>query len=127
MRGEEVVVFSEGERQGVGLSMLHQPYCVTFSFYGGEVVLVDAAGTEEGVRGGEVTVGVNRFGEVCQVAKLGGVPVDAVVLLECVRVAVEKVKVISKFVQGRLEEDAKRRDKGGLIAELLSAENERTS
>jgi exosome complex component RRP45 len=38
-----------------------------------------------------------------------------------------KVKEISKFISARLEEDAKKRDKGGLIKELLSAENDRVS
>lgn len=90
-------------------------------------MLCDASLLEEQLREGAATVGVNRHGEVCQIAKLGGVPVDAVVLLNCVQVALGKVKEISAFVAKKLEEDARRRDKGGVIASLLSSENDRVS
>lgn len=133
-KGEEVVVYTKAERDGVELSLLHWPLCVTFSFYGGgegeedeERILIDTTAFEEGLRTGSMTVGMNRHGEVCQIAKLGGVPIDAVTLLHCVNVAAVKVKEMSKTIQRRLEEDATRRDKGGLIAELLSSENSRVS
>lgn len=122
--GEEVTIYTLAEREPVPLSLLHHPLCVTFSFYAGETVLVDATSLEEQLREGCVTVGMNRHGEVCQIAKLGGEPVDAVTLLHCVNVALVKVKEISAFVARRLREDAKKRDKGGLLAEL-SAENDR--
>lgn len=126
VQGAEVTVYTRAEREPVPLSLLHFPLCVTFSFYGerGEDVLVDASLLEEQVREGWATVGMNRHGEVCHIAKLGGVPVDAVVLLQCTGVALVKVKEISGFVARRLGEDAKRRDKGGLMAEL-SSENAR--
>jgi exosome complex component RRP45 len=131
--GEQVTVYTPREREPVPLSLLHFPYCVTFSFYekaDGEedetTVLLDTTLVEEQLRGGSATVGINRHGEVCQIAKLGGVPVDAVAFLHCVQVALVKVKEISGFVTRRLEEDAKKRDKGGLMAEL-SAENDRVS
>lgn len=88
--------------------------------------LLDATLSEEMIRDGSCTIGMNRHGEVCQIAKLGGVPVDAVALLNCVSMASVKVKEISAFVTRRLEEDKKKRDKGGLM-ELLSAENDRVS
>ncbi|TVY17308.1 Exosome complex component RRP45, partial [Lachnellula arida] len=115
-QGERVTVYTLAEREPVPLSILHHPYCVTFSFYGGEdgeeVVLCDASLVEEQLREGAATVGLNRHGEVCQIAKLGGVPVDAVALLNCVQVALVKVREISVFVAKKLEEDARRRDKG---------------
>jgi exosome complex component RRP45 len=141
--GEAVTVYTVREREPVPLSLLHFPLCISFSFFGGgligkngerlegeggeEKVLLDANWMEEQMREGSMTVGINRHGEVCQIAKLGGMPVDAVVLLNCVSVASVKVKEISKFISARLEEDAKKRDKGGLIKELLSAENDRVS
>ena len=131
--GEKVTVYTLREREPVPLSLLHFPYCVTFSYYakeGGEegeaTVLLDTTRMEEQLREGSATIGINRHGEVCQIAKLGGVPVDAVAFLGCVQVALVKVKEISAFVTRRLEEDAKKRDKGGLMAEL-SAENDRVS
>ncbi|KUJ07114.1 exosome complex endonuclease 2/ribosomal RNA processing protein-like protein [Mollisia scopiformis] len=134
--GEGVTVYTVREREPVPLSLLHHPLCVTFSVYGEgvlgkeaeaeEKVVVDACLLEEQLREGALTVGMNRHGEVCQIAKLGGVPVDALTVLHCVNVANVKVKEISKFIDSRLQLDAKKRDKGGLMAEL-SAENDRVS
>ncbi len=136
IEGEKCTVYTPQEREPVPLSLLHFPLCITFSFYGAaaaveggeeeEKVLLDANLLEEQLREGWFTVGLNRHGEVCQIAKLGGVPVDAVALLNCVQVADVKVKEISKFISGKLEEDAKKRDKGGLMAELR-ADNDRVS
>lgn len=134
--GEGVTVYTTAEREPVPLSILHQPYCITFSFYtplpdadsdSDTICLLDATLLEEHLREGAATIGINRHGEVCQIAKLGGVEVDAVFLLNCVQVALVKVRDISKLVSGKLEEDARRRDKGGLFKELLSAENDRIS
>ncbi|EKD21239.1 uncharacterized protein L3040_000719 [Drepanopeziza brunnea f. sp. 'multigermtubi'] len=136
-KGEEVIVYSTREREPVKLSLLHFPLCVTFSFYGEgilgkdgegekEKVLLDAGLLEEQLREGSVTVGMNRHGEVCQIAKLGGVPVHALTVLRCVEVAGLKVKEMSSFIARRLQEDAKRRDKGGMEKELR-AENDRVS
>ncbi|CZR67222.1 probable rRNA processing protein [Phialocephala subalpina] len=134
--GESVTVYTLAEREPVPLSLLHHPLCITFSLYGeavlgkeaeeSEKVLLDANLLEEQLREGSLTVGMNRHGEVCQIAKLGGVPIDALMILHCVNVAGVKVKEISKFIQTRLELDAKKRNKGGLM-ELLSAENDRVS
>ncbi|KAK8194574.1 ribosomal protein S5 domain 2-type protein [Phyllosticta capitalensis] len=125
VEGEKVIVYSPREREPVALSMLHHPLCVTFSYYNnGETVLVDATMAEEQVREGEIIVTMNKFGELCQIAKYGGVPIDPVAVLQCTNVALNKVQALTKYIQGRLEEDAKKRDAGGLMAEL-SAENER--
>lgn len=107
--------------------MLHHPLCVSFSYYdGGKILLVDATQAEEQVREGEVIVTMNRHGEVCQIAKYGGVPVDAFAIIAWTNIALIKVQELSKFIRGKLDEDSKRRDAGGLIAEL-SAENDRVS
>ncbi|KAH6668867.1 exosome complex endonuclease 2/ribosomal RNA processing protein-like protein [Halenospora varia] len=111
--GQNVTIYTLREREPVPLSLLHFPYCVTFSFYkvekgkgeGDEVkMLIDGCGVEEALRDGSLTVGMNRHGEA----------------------ALVKVKDISAFVAKSLEEDAKKRDKGGMMAEL-SAENDRVS
>lgn len=88
-------------------------------------MLIDADLAEENVREGEIVVSLNRHGEICQVAKYGGLPVDPLTMLNCTTVAHEKVKVLHQFVQSRLDQDEKKRDKGGLMAELLSSENAR--
>lgn len=125
VEGEKVTVWDVREREPVKLSILHRPFCVSFSYFdGGQIVLVDATAQEEKVRDGEYFVSVNRFGECCQMAKLGGATVDAVSLLQWIKTATEKVRQIDGFVQEKLKEDERKRDVGGLIAEL-SAENAR--
>ncbi|KAL9631045.1 MAG: hypothetical protein Q9204_004419 [Flavoplaca sp. TL-2023a] len=125
VRGEEVVVHGVEERNPVPLAMLHHPLCVTMAlFEGGEKIIVDATLREQQCCEGEVVVTANKHGEVCQIAKLGGVPSDALVLLKCVDVAVSKVKELDALVAKVLEKDAAKRDIGGLMAEL-SAENAR--
>jgi exosome complex component RRP45 len=120
-----VTIYGSREREPVPLSLLHTPLCVTVSYYdGGTISLLDATAAEEGVREGETIISLNKNGELCQIAKYGGASVDAVALLNWTNQALEKVREISKVVQKRLEEDAKARDVGGLMAEL-SAENER--
>jgi len=122
--GQEVTVYTMEERVPVPLSIMHHPLCVTFSFYsGGDIWLVDADHREEQVRDADVVLTVNDF-ELCQVAKLGGAPVDPVLLIQCVNVALAKAKEVNRLVADKLAADATKRDVSGLIAEL-SAENER--
>jgi exosome complex component RRP45 len=104
---------------------MHHPICITFSFYhGGEIMLLDATLSEEHAREGEMIITMNRHGELCQIAKLGGVPVDALALLGCTNTALRKVREISELIATKLREDSTKRDIGGLIAEL-SAQNDR--
>jgi exosome complex component RRP45 len=125
VQGEKVTVFTAREREPVPLSMLHHPLCVTFSYYdAGAIVLQDATLAEEQVREGEVIVTMNKNGELCQIAKYGGVPVDALSIVDWTNKASVKVQAMSKFIEQRLKKDAEERDVGGLIAEL-SAENVR--
>jgi exosome complex component RRP45 len=126
IEGDIVTIYTAAEREPVPLSWLHSPFCVTFSYYGenGEIALVDANLLEEQLRGSSCTISLNKHGEICQVAKLGGTSVEAVSLIQCASAAIAKVKEFSTLVDQGLAEDFKRRDKGGLLAEL-SAENER--
>ena len=71
-----------------------------------------------------MVVTMNRFGEVCQIAKLGGVPVDAMTLLNCINMGRTQVHHITTLISKKLDEDMTKREVGGLIAEL-TAENER--
>ncbi|KAM0795644.1 ribosomal protein S5 domain 2-type protein [Usnea florida] len=125
VKGGRLTVFSPAERDPVPLALLHHPLCVTMrGFEDGGKWLVDATLLEQQCSEGEVVVAANAQGEVCLVRKGGGGEVDALVLLRCVEVAVGKVRELGKVVDGALEEDAKRRDKGGMSRELR-AENER--
>lgn len=125
VEGEKAIVLSVREREPIPLSILHQPLCVTFSYFEeGEIYLVDANVAEEQVRQGQVIITMNKHGEICQIAKYGGATVDPLALLSCTNIALEKVKHMSKFIQQKLDEDGKKRNKGGVLDEL-SAENNR--
>lgn len=122
--GEDVTIYTMAERVPVPLSIMHHPICITFSFYhGGETILLDATRSEEQVREASVILTVNDF-ELCQIAKMGGSAIDAVVLFKCINTALAKGKEINGIVARKLAEDSTKRDVGGLIAELR-AENER--
>lgn len=132
--GHTLVVYTAAEREPVPLSWLHSPFCVTFSFFDGEDgaagdddgkrVLMDATWLEEQIRASSCTFSLNKHGEICQVSKLGGRDVDAPVFVQCAQKALEKTREFSDLVDRKLAEDGKRRDKGGLMAEL-KAENDR--
>merc|ERR1712000_539947 len=124
--GEVLTVYTPAEREPVPLSWLHSPFCVTFSFYGeeGDIVLMDPTWLEEQLRVSSCTFSLNRHGEICQVSKLGGSAVDAPLLIQCAQTALSKSKEYTDLLERKLAEDAKSRDKGGLMAEL-TAENDR--
>jgi exosome complex component RRP45 len=127
IEGETVTVHTAAEREPVPLSLLHYPFCVTFSYYdvgGKDVLLLDATLKEEQLRDSSVTISLNKHGEVCQIAKLGGKPMDAVSLLQCTTLASVEARRISDLVTSRIKEDAARRKKGGFLDELI-AENPR--
>lgn len=130
VEGETVTVYTAAEREPVPLSLLHVPLCITFSFYAGvsqeqEVMtLIDAILVEEQIRAASVTISMNRHGEICQIAKLGGTPIEAIQLVGLTKIALVKVDEMSRYIQRMLDEDAKSRNKDGRLAEL-SAENDR--
>lgn len=127
VEGGELTVFTPAEREPVPLGWLHSPYSVSFAFVGddAETILLDPDWREEQVRASGCTISLNRHGELCQTSKMGGHAVQATALLQCAALAAQKVRDLSDLVDRKLAEDAKRRDKGGLISEMLSAENER--
>lgn len=119
VRGEDVEIFDPREREPIKLSMQHQPFCITFGYYeDGSVMLLDSTVLEEQCREGEVIISMNRFGEVCQIAKYSGEPVDGMSVMSLMNTALEKVKVLDQFVKAKLDEDEKKRDAGGVMAEL---------
>ena len=124
VEGEDVTIYTMAERVPVPLSIIHTPICLTFSFYhAGEVVVLDASHREEQVSEASMVLTANDF-ELCQIAKLGGISIDPLTLLQCTNVAVSKAKEVNGLITQKLAEDVTKRDVGGLLAEL-SAENER--
>ena len=127
--GDTITIHPVEERVPVPLSILHHPICVTFSFFhGGEVCLIDCTAQEEQLRDGEMSITVNRNGELCQIAKAGGVAAEAHVVLRCAEVALVKVREISKKLMDALKQDTAKRNMGNGALDLRiegRSENER--
>jgi exosome complex component RRP45 len=134
--GDGVTVYAADRRAPIPLGVRHAPYAVTAAFLrakdekGGDerlpegklLALADPTGQELACAEAEVVVTANHDGEVCQVAKLGGVPADAVALLDVVEMGVRHVKEIAAAVDLALKRDEEGR-KGSEVE--ASAENER--
>ncbi|KAF8435275.1 ribosomal protein S5 domain 2-type protein [Terfezia claveryi] len=125
VEGEKVTIHTLTERVPVPLSILHHPICVTFSFFhGGEIVLMDATLQEEQLREGDMTITLNKHGEVCQISKAGGTAIEAVVLMRCATQALLVVRQVTELLMNKLEEDQAKRVRRDNLLEA-SAENDR--
>ncbi|RPB20212.1 hypothetical protein L211DRAFT_863382 [Terfezia boudieri ATCC MYA-4762] len=125
VEGEKVTIHTLTERVPVPLSILHHPICVTFSFFhGGEMVLMDATLQEEQLREGDMTITLNKHGEVCQISKAGGTAIEAVVLMRCATQALLVVRQVTELLMNKLEEDQAKRVRRDNLLEA-SAENDR--
>ncbi|GMM54028.1 exosome non-catalytic core subunit [Maudiozyma humilis] len=135
VHGEKIIVHPVDEREPVALGILHIPVCVTSSFFNpvdaeqnikgeenSEIVLVDATLKEELLREGVLTVTLNKNREVVQVSKAGGLPMDAMTLMECCHRAYDITERITDQILAAVKEDIAKRDK---YSAILSSENAR--
>ncbi|CCF60112.1 hypothetical protein KAFR_0J00440 [Kazachstania africana CBS 2517] len=135
VHGEKVIVHPLDEREPVPLGILHIPICVTFSFFNPqdteenikgesnqEIAIIDATLKEELLRDGVLTVTLNKNREVVQVSKAGGLPMDALQLMECCHKAYSIIERITDQIINQIKEDYKEREK---YKALLSSENAR--
>ena len=132
VKGGQLTVFNTLQRDPVPLALLHHPVCLSMAFFllgneaGAEVkAIVDPVLLEEQIRVGELVVGANKEGEVVLVEKNGGIEVEGVKLLGFIDLGVRKAREILQVVSACLENDARKRDRGGLMSRELRAENER--
>ncbi|CCH58809.1 hypothetical protein TBLA_0A10310 [Henningerozyma blattae CBS 6284] len=137
VHGEQVIILPVDERPPVPLGILHIPICVTFSFFNpqdseqnikgdsnDEIAIIDATLKEELLRDGELTVTLNKNREIVQVNKAGGLPMDALQLMDCCHKAYTITTEITDQILECIKQDSKGRDK---YLELLSSENARES
>ncbi|CAK7896564.1 exosome complex component Rrp45p [[Candida] anglica] len=122
--GENVVIHSVDERQPVPLSILHVPICVTFSFYNPsgveenikgdlneEISIIDATQQEELLRDGSLVITINKNRELIQISKSGGLPIDAMVLMDLSRKAYVIAEELTEKVKQLLKVDEEERYK----------------
>lgn len=135
--GEKITIHPPEERNPVSLSILHVPICVTFSFFNpddteenikgqtnNEIAIIDATLKEESLRHGVLTVTLNKNREVVQISKAGGLPMDALTLMNCCHKAYKITEKTTELIYKILKDDFNRRNK---YATLLSSENVRES
>ncbi|CCK68920.1 exosome non-catalytic core subunit RRP45 KNAG_0B04860 [Huiozyma naganishii CBS 8797] len=135
VQGHSVVVHPVEEREPVPLGILHVPICVTFSFFNPqdsetnfkgqdnlEIVVTDATLKEELLREGVLTVTLNKNREVVQVSKAGGLPMDALTLMDCCHKAYEITDKVTSQIIAAIKQDYAQRDR---YAAVLSSENAR--
>ncbi|SCU88376.1 LAFA_0E12332g1_1 [Lachancea sp. 'fantastica'] len=135
--GEHVTIHSMEEREPVPLGVLHIPICVTFSFFNPEdaeenikgesnkeICVIDATLKEELLRDGTLTVTLNKNREVVQVSKAGGLPMDALTLMDCCHKAFKITETLTDKITAELKQDFEARNQ---YAAMLSSENTRVS
>lgn len=133
--GEKITVHPVDERDPVPLGVLHVPVCVTFSYFNpddteenikgeqnSEIAIIDATLKEELLRDGVLTVTLNKNREVVQVSKAGGLPMDALSLIDCCHKAYGIVERITDQIHRTVKEDIASRNQ---YAHILSSENSR--
>eukprot|EP00301_Raphidiophrys_heterophryoidea_P006431 c12595_g1_i2.p1 GENE.c12595_g1_i2~~c12595_g1_i2.p1 ORF type:complete len:459 (-),score=130.56 c12595_g1_i2:141-1373(-) len=108
--GNVVRLFSEDEREPVGLSVHYLPISISFVFFNnGETAVVDPIEKEELASEGRLTVTLNSFQDVCAMQKNGGVPVDAEIILQCIQRAIPLVQQITSIIEKELATDVSQR------------------
>ncbi|GAV56143.1 hypothetical protein ZYGR_0BA00490 [Zygosaccharomyces rouxii] len=133
--GDRVTVHPPDEREPVPLGILHVPICVTFSFFNpqdteenikgdsnAEIAIIDADLKEELLRDGTLTVTLNKNREVVQVSKAGGLPMDALSLMENCYKAYTITEKLTDQILACVKEDNSKRNQ---YANILSSENAR--
>jgi len=103
---------------------------------GERVTVLDATFAEEQLRSGSFTgipdstkmcscvVAMNKSGEICWLNKSGGLSMEAGEVLECVRIAYERVVEWTKYIEEEVRKDEEKRNKDKRYVES-TAENER--
>lgn len=85
---------------------------------------MDATLQEEQLREGDMTITLNKHGEVCQISKAGGTAIEAIVLMQCANQALVVVRSVTELLVNKLEEDYAHRVRRDNLAEA-TAENDR--
>jgi len=85
---------------------------------------MDATLQEEQLREGDMTITLNKHGEVCQISKAGGTAIEAVALMKCADKALVVVRQVTELLMRNLQEDQANRVRRDNLLEA-SAENDR--
>ncbi|KAI5959164.1 RRP45 [Candida pseudojiufengensis] len=131
---DSVIIHDLNERQPVGLSILHNPICLTYSFfnlnskemnikgeeigerddededneevdYSEEICILDADGQEELLRDGSLSITLNKNREILQLSKNGGIPINAEKLLNLCYQSMEHIDYLTELLKIKIKEN----------------------
>ncbi|GIL51695.1 hypothetical protein Vafri_7633, partial [Volvox africanus] len=103
--GTEIVVHPPEVREPLPLTIHHLPVSVTFAlFQGGDLLVVDPTVKEAAAASGSCTVVINPSREVCCVHKADGIGLTPEQFERCVRLAADKVELLTKELKAALEQ-----------------------
>ncbi|KAJ2801951.1 3'-5'-exoribonuclease [Coemansia helicoidea] len=101
--GENAIIHSVRERNPVPLSIHHTPICVSFGFFGGDLVVLDPSLLEEQTQQSSFTVTLNAHREICALNKAGGAPLSPKQIQRCIQIALVKVDEVNEKIQDALK------------------------
>jgi len=108
--GDEVIIHSPEERAPMPLSMHHTPICVTFALFEDSTApVLDPSHLETQLATTTLHLALNSQKELCVVHKAGGMPLTVEEIMRCVKIATDRVKVLSNQLTQELETDWKGR------------------
>ncbi|CAG8493562.1 795_t:CDS:2 [Dentiscutata erythropus] len=91
------------QRNPVPLSIHHTPICVTFAFFeNGDLWVVDPSLKEEQIRRGDMIMAINNHKEICVLSKAGGIPLEMHTIIQCSKLAANKVDWVRERIQAAL-------------------------
>lgn len=117
VKGTNVTIHPEDEREPIPLPIHHVPVCVTFAIFetprdeSGIVhnaVVMDPSRKEEVAANASTSIAMNSNGEVCSIFKPGGAPVKPMVLVKCAQMAEERAVEITRLLANTLKDDAEK-------------------
>lgn len=124
INGDEIIVHDMNERQPVSLSILHVPICISFSFFNpddnetnlkgdlnNEIAIMDATLKEELIRDGSLIITINKNRELIQLSKNGGLPIDAMTLMDLSKHAYNIAERFTDKIKAVLKEHEEQRYK----------------
>ncbi|KAI5952600.1 RRP45 [Candida jiufengensis] len=133
---DQIIIHDLNERQPISLSILHNPICLTYSFFNlnskemnikgeeitntnnieeeqneEEICILDADGQEEMLRDGSLTITLNKNREILQLSKNGGLPINAEKLLDLCFQSMNQIDYLTELIKTKIKENEEQRYK----------------
>ena len=114
IRGTEVTIHPESERDPVPLNIQHVPIVISFGIMPNDIIITDPTLQELSIASGVISVAVNTLNQVCVVNKVGGMALQSQFIQQCIQTAARKVDYVVSRITDCIAEDAVMRKKEGL-------------